>query len=256
MYDVSKIIDPCLFNQLLLLLPDPQQKKTGRHRCLKEALLFGILQVLINGVTWKKIIEDGASSSSCHRYFQELQRRGWPKGVFTQLQLKKTDLTLTASDTSTATSFRFRYGTGWDGKHRKIGTKISLLTDRGGLPADVVFGRGSIHDLHFLPSHLENTQGRRKRIINLDKGYTSLDLRRSLRNSGTRINMEMRTGDYTRKRGPKFGFDKEKYKARFLIEKCFGWLKAFKRIRLRVEFKLSSYKAFVYLALIIILLRN
>lgn len=256
MYDVNKLVDPCVYLNLLNLLPSPKPSRVGRPRCPKEAMLCGILQVLVNGVAWKKLAECGASSSSCHRYFQELQRRGLLKEIFHLLQWQKTDISVCASDTSTATSFRFRHGTGWDGKHRKIGTKISLLTDQWGRPADVVFGRGSVHDLRFIPKHRENTQGRRKKVMSLDKGYASIELRRNLRNSGTFVNMETRRGDYTAKRGPKFRFDEGKYKVRFLIEKCFGWLKAFKRIRTRVEHKLSNYKAFVYLALIIILLRS
>lgn len=256
MYDVNKLVAPRVATELLNLLPTPKQRNVGRPRCPKEALLTGILQVLVNGVAWKKLTEGGASSSSCHRYFQELQRRGLLKEIFQLLQDHKTCLLVCAADTTTATSFRFRHGTGWDGKHRKVGTKISLLTDQTGLPADVEFGKGSKHDLRFIPTHRKNTHGRRKKVWNLDKGYTSLELRRALRNSGTVVNMGMRRGDYTAKRGPKFGFDREKYQVRFLVERTNAWLKAFKRIRTRVEYKLSNYKAFVYLALIIILLRS
>jgi transposase len=256
MYDVTKLIPLRQFNLLLELLPSPKYKGTGRPRCRKEALLNGILQVLVNGVCWKKMAACGASPSSCHRYFQEIQRRGILKEYFLSLSHGKTDVSECAIDTSTATSFRFRYGTGWDGKHRKIGTKISLLSDKKGLPADTSFGKGSKHDLNFVPKHLENTAGRRKKTLNLDKGYTSIDLRRNLRNSGTFVNMQTRKGDYIRKRGPKFSFKEEIYEARFEVERCFAWVKGFWRLRLRREFKLAMFKAFVYLALIIILIRN
>lgn len=65
--------------------------------------------------------------------------------------------------------------------------------------------------------HIENTAGRRKKIINLDRIYVSLDLRRRMRNKGTKINMQMRGRDYKRKRGPKFKFEASKYKVRFLL---------------------------------------
>ena len=77
-----------------------------------------------------------------------------------------------------------------------------------------------------------------------------------MRNKGIRVNMETRKKDYTAKRGPKFRFDKEKYKVRFQIERLNGWLKSFKRLRTRVEFSIASFKAFVYLALIVVLIRN
>lgn len=98
--------------------------------------------------------------------------------------------------------------------------------------------------------------GTRKTTLNLDKGYTRLDLRRNLRDSGTFVNMEMRRGDDVAKRGQKFRFDGEKYKVRFLVERTVAWLKSFWRIRIRREYRVAMFKAFTYLALIIILIRS
>ena len=256
MYDVNKLVSKSVFDFLLGQLPSPRQKHFGRKRVEKDALLNGILQVLVNGVTQNKIAECGCSYSSCYRYFKEIHRRGFLNLIFDSLIQKKTDITECAIDTTTVTSFRFNALTGWDGKHKKIGTKISIISDINGLPADVVFGKGSVHDLHFVPKHIENTSGRRKKILNLDKGYTSKNLRRNLRNNGIKVNMQTRKNDYTAKKGPKFSFDKEKYKIRFEIEKLNGWIKAFKRLRTRVEYSSSSFKAFVYLGLIIVLARS
>src|SRR3989304_8279438 len=212
MYDVTKLVSQKVFGKLSQVLPTPKKKKRGRSRINKNLLLNGILQVLVNGVAWRKIAACGCSYVSCWRYFQELQRRGKLKFIYEALARKKTDVVEGAIDTTTATSFRFTHMTGWDGKHKKIGTKISLFTDKKGLPADVDFGKGSKHDGRFVAEHLEKTAGRRKRVLNLDKIYASVDLRRHLRNKGTLVNMEIRQGDYIRKRGPKFRFDKEKYK--------------------------------------------
>lgn len=255
MYDVSKLVEKKVFRELLRRLPAPKQKIRGRKRIKKEALLSGILQVLVNGVAWGKIADCGCGYASCWRYFQELQRRGKLKLIYEELAGKKTDVTEGAIDTTTATSFRFQRMTGWDGKHKKIGTKISIFSDRNGLPADVLFGKGSKHDTKFLSGHIKKTHLRRKRLINLDKGYTSLSFRRIMRRKGTKINMQTRTGDYIAKRGPKFRFDELKYKTRFLVEKLVGWLKNFWRIRIRRDRLPAMYKAFVYLGLIIILLR-
>lgn len=256
MNKVTSLVKPCVYDYLLKQLPTPRQKRFGRKRCPKEALVTGILQVLRLGIPWHQIRDCDCSGVSCWRYFGEIQRRGKLKLIYEVLSLEKTDIRQGALDTTTVTSFRFKHLTGWDGKHRKIGTKISLLTDVKGLPADVAFGKGSIHDLRFIPDHLRNTRLRRKKTLNLDKGYTSLELRRNLRNSGTHVNMEMRRGDYTAKRGPKFSFDGEKYKVRFLVERTNAWLKAFWRVRIRRDYKAGVFKAFVYLALIIILIRS
>lgn len=256
MYDITKLVPVCIFETLLRILPTPRQKRRGRKRVTKKALLNGILQVLVNGVGWRKVADCGCGYASCWRYFQELQRRGKLKLVYQALAQDKTNVIEAAIDTTTATSFRFRRMTGWDGKHKKIGTKISIFADKDGLPADVDFGKGSKHDGRFLPRHITNMAGRRKRILNLDKLYASLEFRREMRRKGTKINMETRSRDYTRKRGPKFGFDKEKYKVRFQIERLNAWLKNFWRIRIRREYRPAMFKAFVYLALIIILIRS
>lgn len=256
MYDVTKLIPQKQFNDLLVLLPTPQQKLEGRRRCGKESLLNGILQVLVNDVAWRKIAECGASPVSCWRYCKEIQRRGELKLIYEVLAGEETNIIEAAIDTTTTTSFRFKRMTGWDGKHKKIGTKISLFTDKSGLPADVDFGKGNKHDGTFVPGHIKKTTGRRTNILNLDKGYTSAALRREMRNKGTKINMEMKRGDYRRKRGPKFSFDKEKYKVRFLVERTNAWLKSFRHIRTRRDYLPAMFKAFVYLALIIILIRQ
>jgi len=257
MYEITKLLSRNVLDDLIKILPKPRQKRYGRKRCEFEAILNGILQVLVNGASWGKIAPCGCSYVTAYRYFREIQRRGKLKLVFEAFARDKSDVVEVAIDTSSASSFRFRRMTGWDGKHKKQATKISLLTDKLGLPADVSFGKGSTHDLVFVPGHIKKEAKKRKiEILNLDKGYTSVELRRKLRRSGTYVNMKMRSGDYIRKRGPKFRFYKDKYKTRFLIEKVFGWIKNFKRIRLRREYNPAMFKAFVYLGLILILLRN
>lgn len=256
MYDVTKLVSENVWKKLLKLLPTPRQKKEGRRRSKKEALLSGVLQVLVNGVCWSKIAECGCSYSSCWRYLQELQRRGKLKLIYEILAKDKTAIEEGSLDTTTATSFRFKRLTGWSAKHAKIGTKISIFSDIKGLPADVQFGKGNNHDGDFVEDHLKKTVGRRKKLINLDKIYASVELRRKMRAKGTKINMEMRSRDYRRKRGPKFKFEASKYKSRFLIERLNAWLKNFWRIRIRRDRNPAMYKAFVYLGLIIVLIRS
>lgn len=255
MYDVTKLVSQRVLEKLLLVLPSPRQKTKGRKRCSKEALLNGILQVLVNGVAWGKIAFCGCGYVSCYRYFQEIQRRGDIKLIYSLLARKKTDVTEGAIDTTTIPSFDFGSSVGWSGKHRVVATKVSLFTDRIGLPADVGFGKGSDNDRKFLSQHLKNTVGKRKKILNLDMMYMSLVFRRDMRRMGIRVNMEVRDQDYTRKIGPKFKFNTEKYKVRFLVERTNAWLKNFRRLRLRREYHPAMFKAFVYLALIIILIR-
>lgn len=50
MYDVTKLVSKAIFEELLMVLPTPRQKHFGRKRVLKQSVLTGILQVLVNGV--------------------------------------------------------------------------------------------------------------------------------------------------------------------------------------------------------------
>lgn len=256
MYDSTKLVSKRVWRCLLRILPSPRQKKRGRKRVTKEALLNGILQVLINGVAWGKIAFCGCSYVSCFRYFQELQRRGKLKLIFQVLAREKADIQDGFIDTTTVASFEFAYMTGWDGNSKKVGTKVSLFADRNGVPADVAFGKGSSEDKDLLPTHIRNTVGMRKKIITLDMKYMSLQLRRDLRKKGIKVNMKVRTQDYRRKRGPKFRFDAQTYERRFLLERLNGWLKSFRSLTIRREYHFAMFEACVYLALIIILIRS
>jgi transposase len=255
-YDSSKLLPKSQFQQLLRLLPTPRQKKLGRKRSNKEALITGILQVLVNGVAWKKIADCGCSYASCFRYLQELQRRGKLKLVMQRLAWEKADLTVGSIDTTLVPSFAFRQMTGWNGQHKQTGTKVSLFVDNDGVPADVQFGKGNINDKVFLLGHLKNVAGKRKKVLNLDMSYMSLALRRAMRQKGIRINMKVRTQDFRRKRGRKFKFDEPIYNMRMFVERTNAWVKAFRALRLRRSPHPAMFKAFVYLALIIVLVRR
>lgn len=256
MYDITKLLPQKKFDELLSALPTPRQKRFGRKRCDKKALLNGILQVLVNGVAWRKIADCGCSYVSCFRYLKELQRRGKLKLIHQSLSKEKTDVTEGMIDTTTIESFEFRYMTGWDGFKKKVGMKVSLFSDAQGLPADVVIEKADIDDKRLLPEHIDNTRGMRKKLINLDMKHMSIKLRRNLRKKGIRVNMKWREQDFRRKRGPKFKFDEEKYRMRFLLERTNGWLKNFRGVRMRRTYHIAMFKALVYLALIIILMRN
>lgn len=256
MYDGSKLLKKSQFQQLVKLLPTPRQKREGRRRVSKEALVTGILQVLVNGCSWKKIADSGCSYASSFRYLQELQRRGKLKLVFQRLAKERTDLTCCAIDTTFIVSFEFRLLTASNGMKKACGTKVSLIGDMMGFPADVQFGKGNVNDKVFVLAHLKNTAGKRKRILNLDMSYMSLSLRRAMRQKGIRVNMKTRAQDFTRKKGPKFKFDRQNHVTRLLLERTNGWVKAFRALRLRRSPHPAMFKAFVYLALIIVLIRR
>lgn len=253
---MKNILSSKVFKQLLNLLPDPKQLKIGRKRCSKEALLQGILVVLKYDIPWNNLAIPGTSGTSCWRYFKELQRRGLLKLVFQSLAKANLSIAISSIDSSVATSFNFKDLVGFNGKHKKYGTKISVLSAASGLPYDIEFGKGSKHDLKFVPKHIDNTRKTKKNLVNMDKGYTSIDLRRDLASKKIKVNMETRVNDYHHKKGPKFKLNEVIYKLRFNIEKTFSWMKAFRRVRTRKDRYSALFKGFVYLSAIIVLIRN
>lgn len=256
MYDSTKLLPKSQFQRLCQLLPTPRQKQRGRRRVSKEAVVTGILQVLINGMAWEKIADCGASGVSCWRYLAELQRRGKLKLIYHTLAREHVDITDGVIDTTTIDSFEFRYGAGFDGWNHTMGVKVSLFTGKDGLPADVAFGKGNLDDKRLIPQHLANTSGMRKKQVTLDKKYMSMQLRRDLRKKKIRVNMKWREQDFRRKRGPKFKLDENAYARRFEVERINSWVKGFRSIRLRRSYHPAMFKALVYVALIIILIRH
>jgi transposase len=253
---MKNILQEKVFDQLLKILPTPRKRRLGRKRCSKEALLRGILAVLKYDIPWNNLDIEGVSGTSCWRYFKEIQRRGELKLISTSLAKNNFNINISSIDSSTATSYRFKNLVGFDGKHKKNGTKISVLSNGEGIPYDIEFGKGNVHDLRFVPKHIANTKKSKKKILNMDKGYTSIELRRELGKKKIRVNMEVKKNIYHHKRGRKFKLNETVYKLRFNIEKTFAWLKSFRRVRTRKDHLSAMFKGFVYLAAIIVLIRN
>ena len=213
---MKKIVTEKVLTKLLELLPRPEQKKTGRPKCSQKALLGGILYVLKYDIPWNNLPFEIVSGTSCWRYFREIQRRGIFKQIQESIVKEKLEIKISSIDTTVATSYNFKNLVGFNGKHKKYGTKISVLSDVNGLPYDIEFGKGNKHDLTFVSKHIDNTKKREKKIINMDKGYTSIKLRRELSGKKIKANMEVRKNDYHHKKGPKFKLDEPIYKLRFV----------------------------------------
>lgn len=58
-------------------LPQRPKQKTGRPRLPMRGILDGIFYVMRTGVQWNAVPREFGSSSSLHRYFQELVKDGF-----------------------------------------------------------------------------------------------------------------------------------------------------------------------------------
>lgn len=82
--------------------------------------------------------------------------------------------------------------TGYSGKYKKTGTKISTLADFLGTPLNICFASGQIHDMPLaIPTIINNSVGKPGTIL-ADKGYDSDPFRIKLNDLGITSNIPNR----------------------------------------------------------------
>ena len=165
-------------------------------------------------------------------------------------------------DGSLVQSFAFKDKTGYSGKHRKTGVKISVIVEGTGIPLALVVASGNIVDITLAEATVDNIRIAQKAIqgslLNGDKGYDCLEFRIHASDFGLLPNIPKRActkgdDDYT---FLYYLYDKLKGKRRFVVERTNAWVKSFKRLRFRFDYKASSFEAFLYLAIIVICVRR
>jgi len=152
---------------------------------------------------------------------------------------------------------------GFDGHKRIKGTKIHAVVTKDSLPVTVTIGSGREHEGRKLISVMETISikrakrrpRRRPKVLYADTKY-NMPLNTFYLDS-KHIKSQMPEVS-TKKRGcgrPRL-FEKTLYnKVRSMIERFYGWMKAFRRIIIRYERLPSTYLGFVQLGCIVILLR-
>jgi transposase len=150
-------------------------------------------------------------------------------------------------------------------------TKVHLACDGRGLPLAVVVTPGNVNDSTVFDAVLDAVRvpragaGRPRRrpdAVIADKAYSSRAIRQALRRLGVRAVIPERADQKAnRQRRGKAGgrppaFDRELYKARNVVERCFGRLKQFRAIATRFDKLAARYKAGVHLAALILWLRE
>lgn len=106
-------------------------------------------------------------------------------------------------------------GTGYSGKHHHIGTNVSLVTDKQGLPLANTLAKANRHDLVSAEATIQKIRvGAKRKLkeLNADNGYDSNTLRRNVRERGIKTSILERKHKHRRKRGRKPTYDKDKDK--------------------------------------------
>lgn len=269
------------YNQLLFLtkrLPEPHAD-TGRRPYTNLELLPGILFILRSGSRWRDLdrfrrFKDDPSGITHWR-----RLRYWRKSkafanlwnyLLKGLSLsEKLDLKLISLDGSLIPSYEFKEKTGYSGKHHLTGTKISSLVDHNGLPLALTLASGERNDMLLAELTLENThisvRGSWKEAkkgnttLLADKGYDSKPFKYFLYHQGIKANIPER--EFKRKHKRNYvpinsDYDQNVGKQRFVVERTNAWIKSFKRLKFRFDRSILSFEAFLYLGIMVILVRR
>jgi len=255
-------------------LPEPPCAARGRRPYSNVQLLPGILRVLRSGCRWRDLDRPGSPSGVTHwrrlRYWHRMRgyRRVWHTLLNFLVQGKRLDRSLVSLDSTLIPSQEFTEQTGYSGKHRAVGTKLSLLVDRAGIPLAVSVAPGNYHDgalgfltlanifkpLPIVRDILPDLAKASEPTLLADKGYDSLRFRQFVHEHGFRpliptrrcIPPEQATGEL-------YAEDTVLQRKRYVVER---WLKSFRRLRYRVDRTATSFACFVYLAILVLCVRR
>jgi transposase len=183
---------------------------------------------------------------------------------------KQLDCSVVSIDGTLIPSYEFKEVTGYSGKHRLVGVKVSVLVDKHGIPLSFSYAPGNYHDqilsyptlknCYTVPKQLRSLanigfQGRRSLLA--DRGYDSLYFRRFANIQGYDPHIPSRVCVSKEKsEDPLYRVDATLYKKRNVIERTNSWLKSFRRLHFRFDRTRKSFEACLYLAIIIIVLRR
>ena len=253
------MLDSQQIRYLARVLPQPKVA-TGRPSYTNLELLPGILRVLRSGMRWRDLDDDKLPSCVTHwRRLRFWQRNMGLKSVLNLIlsnlgKKGKLDIKIASIDRSLMPSFNFADTTGYSGKYNKTGTKISTtLVDFLGTPLNILFAPGERHDMPLaLPTVVNNSIGKPGTLL-ADKGYDSNKFKLKLRKLGINPNIPQREMKGRKKQKD---YNIPLGKMRFKVERTNAWIKSFRRLHFRFDYTLVSFKAFTYLALIVICLRK
>ncbi|MGI5380556.1 IS5 family transposase [Streptomyces sp. CA-251387] len=265
-----------------LLAPLIPRAATGRPRVEDRQVINGMVYKIRTGISWRDLPERYGPWKTVYTRF----RRYALDGVFTralqQIQaqadaagdidwLVQIDSTIVRAHQHAAATGRKGGGTGRTNRNdhalgRSRGgltTKIHLACDGRGRPLAILLTPGQRHDSICARPVLERIRvpriglGRprcRPDQVIADKAYSSRGLRAYLRRRGIAHTIPEKT-DQQRHRhnrgnrgGRPLGFDRQTYRRRNTIERCFNRLKGFRGIATRYEKTATSYEAAVTLA--------
>jgi transposase len=129
------------------------------------------------------------------------------------------------------------------------------VADSAGLPLAVCIGDGSKHDVSLVDDVLDAAFQKVPPKLIGDKGFDSNPLSERLARRCIELIAPKRTGTWASRR-KQDGRPLRRYRRRWKVERLFAWLKRFRRIALRWDYKAENFLGFLQLGCLVILLRR
>lgn len=251
-------------------LPQPC-KKEGRKPYSNIELLGGILQVLRSGCRWRDLDlkkRKGEASSITHwrrLQFWSQSKQFLPlwQELLKRLRVKrKLNIHILSLDGSFIPSFAFQDGSGYSGKQKKVGVKVSQVVDGLGIPLTVCINTGNTSDFTMaqqtINTVLVEKEYIRKAFVLADKGYDSASFRSFLLENGFKALIKRKRYTHSLETEDLLTLPHNQTiaKVRFVVERTFAWTKSFRRLKFRFDRTTRSFTAFLYLSSLVICVRK
>ncbi|MET9425747.1 IS5 family transposase [Streptomyces sp. NPDC006540] len=272
-----------------LLAPWIPSAGRGRPRAEDRRVINGMVYKIRTGASWRDLPERYGPWKTVYTRF----RRYAIDGVFTralqQIQaqadaagdidwLVQIDSTIVRAHQHSAATGRKGGSTGDEPDDHALGrsrggltTKIHLACDGRGRPLAILLTPGQRHDGICARPLLERSRVPRTGLgrprcrpdhVIADKAYSSRGFRAYLRKRGIghtipeKDDQKHHRRNRGRRGGRPTGFDREIYRRRNTVERCFNQIKGFRGIATRYEKTATSYEAAVTLASILLWARS
>ena len=134
-----------------------------------------------------------------------------------------------------------------DGQGLQLGVRLESA-----YPAEVKLAEATLAEVR-VPRPKGRPRQKPKRII-ADRGYDSDPLRERLGRRGIELIVPYRKSN--KRRRYEDGRKLRRYKRRWIVERTNAWLGQFRRLLVRHEHMLATYRAFFYIACFLITLRQ
>ncbi|MDQ3809572.1 MAG: IS5 family transposase [Chloroflexota bacterium] len=247
------------------LPPERAEVRGGPPRVPNRAALGGIIYVLRHGLRWRDLPQElgYGSGVTCWRRLRQWQALGICANVHRTVlnwlgDLGAIDWTRASLDSTSVRAKRGGEHTGPNPTDRgKAGSKYHVLANRQGVALAVQLSAANVHDSNLLEPLVDAVQpirrplgepGRpRKRPAKLhaDKGYDYPAKRQALRQRGIAPRIAPRGVESSERLG----------RHRWVVERAFAWLLAYRRLAIRFDRHAASMLAFLHLACALICLR-